>query len=85
MPAKQTILTLNDCPNSEFLEAALALLQVRGQLSRTQATTIQRVCAQHLPAPLKIEQRMPKSVTDVTIREYTYKIGTRAEVKLLTV
>ena len=84
MPAKQTILTLNDCPNSDFLESALALLQVRGLLSRTQSTTIQRVVAQHLPAPLKIEQRMPKSVTDVTVREYTYKIGTRAEVKLLT-
>jgi hypothetical protein len=84
MPTKQTILTLDDCPDSDFLESALALLQVRGLLSRTQSTTIQRVVAQHLPAPLKIEQRMPKSVIDVTVREYTYKIGTRAEVKLLT-
>lgn len=74
------------CANANYLESALALYQVRGQLTRNQAYSIKEICRQTLPADVEILQRMPKGATyvhvngtpfaEITNRAKSYRVNT---------
>jgi hypothetical protein len=66
MPIKQTIANPMQC-DANTLESLLAVLCVRGLLTRNQTKTIATACAPHLPCEVAISQRMPKGTTYISI------------------
>ena len=66
MPIKQTLTNPMQCDANTF-ESLLAVLCVRGLLTRNQTKTIAIACAPHLPCEVAISQRMPKGTTYISI------------------
>lgn len=83
MPAKQILSPATKC-DANILESLLAVLAMRGFLSRNQVKTIATACAHYLPCDVEISQRMPKGTTYISINAAPmYEINNRAKVKYL--
>lgn len=81
MAAKIEILTPRQVAEIPALEAPLALLQVRGLITRNQAASILKILPGHLPARVSLEQRTPKSIVYVLLDGATrFTIGVRARI-----
>lgn len=80
MPAKQILSPTTKC-DANTLESLLAVLAVRGFLSRNQIKTIATTCAHYLPCNVEISQRMPKGTTYLSINGTPmYEINNRAKI-----
>jgi hypothetical protein len=83
MPAKQTLYPSAQC-DVNTLESILAVLMVRGFLSRNQTKTIATACASSLPCAVEIAQRMPKGTTYISINATpTYEINNRSKINYI--
>ena len=81
MSTKQMLMPDIDCPNADYLESALAIYQVRGQLSKNQALSILIACRHNLPAKISMDQRTPKGVVYVNLNGKPHcEVTTRARV-----
>lgn len=80
MPAKQILSPATKC-DANILESLLAVLAMRGFLSRNQVKTIANACAHYLPCDVEISQRMPKGTTYLSINGAPmYEINNRAKI-----
>jgi hypothetical protein len=79
MPIKQTLTNPLQC-DANTLESLLAVLCVRGLLTRNQTKAIATACAPHLPCEVAISQRMPKGTTYISIDGApAYEINNRSK------
>jgi hypothetical protein len=84
MPSKQTLCPPTKC-DVNSLESLLAVLAVRGFLSRNQIKTIANACAIYLPCDVEIFQRMPKGTTYLSINGAPmYEINNRSKLTLVS-
>lgn len=80
MPAKQILFPSLKC-DANTLESLLAVLAMRGFLSRNQVKTIANACAHYLPCDVEILQRIPKGTTYISINAAPmYEINNRAKI-----
>jgi len=77
MPAKQLLMSPVSCPTREHLEAALALHELRGNITRPQLATILSLWQ---PATYALEQRSAKSTAYVWVNGApAYRVNNRAK------
>jgi hypothetical protein len=67
MPIKQTLMPATRCATADFLESALAIYQVRGQITVNQSRSIRDICRHDLPALISLSQRTPKGAVYVNL------------------
>jgi hypothetical protein len=67
MPIKQNLMPATRCATVDFLESALALYQVRGQITANQSLSIRNICRHNLPAVVSLDQRTPKGAVYVSV------------------
>lgn len=85
MAAKSEILSPVSVSALATLEPALALLQVRGRITRNQAASVLKILPGHLPALVALEQRTPKSMVYVLLDgALRFVIGVRASIRVNT-
>jgi hypothetical protein len=83
MAAKSEILPPTSASTAAALEPALALLQVRGHITRNQSASILKILSGHLPAIVSLEQRTPKSIVYVLLDgALRFAIGVRASIRV---
>lgn len=83
MAAKSEILAPKPISALSVLEPSLALLQVRGHITRNQSASILKILTGHLPAVISLEQRTPKSIVYVLLDGATrFSIGVRASIRV---
>ena len=84
MPMLKTVMPETQIATSLELQEALASLDV----TRNQFVTLHRTIASYLPAIVTMEQRTPKSVVTVTLRNhdatYKFRVNNRSKVSLLS-
>lgn len=80
MPEKTTLYRHPLVRDRKFISAELAYLVLDGRLTKSQHTSICAMVAKYLPAPVTVEQRMPKGTTYVTAGDHLIVINNRAKV-----
>lgn len=83
MAIKQSIFPPTQC-DLNTLESALAVLCIRGLVSRNQFTALMIACNPSLPALIELKQRSPKSVVYVFIDNVAkYEINNRSKINYI--
>lgn len=83
MAIKQSIFPPTQC-DASALESALAVLCIRGLVSRNQFTALMIACNPSLPAIVELKQRSPKSVVYVFIDNVAkYEINNRSKINYI--
>jgi hypothetical protein len=81
MPIKQPLMPAVNCATREYLETALAIYQVRGLITQSQALSILSIWR---PATFALDQRTPKSTVYVSINGApAYIVNNRAKVSIV--
>jgi hypothetical protein len=83
MAIKQSIFPPTQC-DASALESALAVLCIRGLVSRNQFNALTVACNPSLPALIELKQRSPKSVIYVFIDNVAkYEINNRSKINYI--
>lgn len=83
MAIKQSIFPPTQC-DLNTLESALAVLCIRGLVSRNQFNALTVACNPSLPAIVELKQRSPKSVIYVFIDNVAkYEINNRSKINYI--
>ena len=83
MAIKQSIFPPTQC-DASALESALAVLCIRGLVSRNQFNALTVACNPSLPAIVELKQRSPKSVIYVFIDNVAkYEINNRSKINYI--
>lgn len=81
MPIKQPLMPAVHCATRDYLETALAIYQVRGFITQSQALSILSIWH---PATFALDQRTPKSTVYVSINGApAYIVNNRAKVSIV--
>jgi hypothetical protein len=81
MPRKQVVFTLPLVRDTGHLESILAVLTVRGAISRNQAHVIRLAAARAVPCAFELHQRTPKGTTYVRAGADQFSVNVRAKLK----
>ena len=80
MPEKTTLYRHPLISDRKIIIAELAHLVLNGRLTKSQHLSICSMAAKYLPAPVTVEQRMPKGTTYITVGNHLIVINNRAKV-----
>ena len=81
MSTKQSLMPAIHCQTADYLESALAIYQVRGQISRNQLLSIKQICRRELPATVALDQRTFKGVVYINVNgKPLAEVNTRAKI-----